>query len=620
MRHFIKQHRSLFLFLLLAGLASFGAGGAWLGNQLQLGQYSVASTFPAASSTNLGSLVFDTDDAGVWVSDGVGWRPVGAGSNLPVTGGGNDFFVDGGISTVFGNTIWMRATHLLIGHEDGGIAFDGGEGYMLQNALLQVSVGNTSSSNLFLDAGAGLAMYSNRGGFNVNPLVNPGGLELSPLNSDMVLGHAAAAGFITSWWGWVGAIPYLDGSLVAGSNLNGNFVQGINWVMPTAARQSGQGRSMAWLDDAVTPNKIFQMSPSGTMDFFAGSTVNAIKLNTSNSRIDLGGGSTDHIYSDSVGVNTDSYFLANSSWGSAAGAGLRGDSVRITPVAFSSYTQANATALGSNAIVSETGTDTEWVTSQSAVLAPSATIAFKPLGMPNVVADRQTITTRITGTGRTAYPEIAEYIPCNTFGTAAAKVQMAYLNGGGTTVTQQTTFTFGARTYYSMIANDSTVIIQGFPVCSTTATTFHPLVYASQVTGSQVSLCQRVVGPTVISSGTIWWGLFSAAQTHAATNLPGNNGAGFRYRGGTDTNWQYCVGNGTTTTCTASTVAMTIGKEYLLCVYQTPSAVVWLINGVLVASQATSMGINGNASPYVAYDGPATAGSLYVGPMTVESL
>ena len=620
MRHFIKQHRSLFLFLFLAGLSSLAAGGAWLGNQLQLGQYSAASTFPAASSTNIGSLVFDTDDAGVWVSDGVGWRPVGAGSNLPVTGT-NDFFVDGGVSTTLGNTIWMHAEHLLIGHPDGGIALDGGEGFFLQQAEVQISLGNTTNGSLFYqDAGAGLAMYSNRAGFYTDPLNTNGGLEKGPLFNDIVYAHSSNSGFTTGWWTMVSGQPTMDGALVTASSLSAPYVQGLNWVMPTAARQFGQGRSMAWLDDAATPNKVFQMSPSGTMDFFAGSTINAIKLNTSNSRIDLGSGSTDHLYSDSVGINTDSYFLSNSSWGSAAGAGLRGDSVRITPVAFSSYTQANATALGSNAIVSETSTDTEWVTSQSAVLAPSAIVAFKPLGMPNVVADRQTITTRITGQGRTSYPEIAEYIPCNTLGTAAAKVQMAYLNGSGTVVTQQTTFTFGARTYYSMIAGDSTTIVQGFPVCSSTATTFHPLVYAAQTTGSQVSLCQRVVGPTVISSGTIWWGLFSAAQTHSATNLPGNNGAGFRYRGGTDTNWQYCVGNGTTTTCTASTVAMTIGKEYLLCVYQTPTTVVWLINGVLVNSQTTSMGITANASPYVAYDGPAVAASLYVGPLTVESL
>jgi hypothetical protein len=99
----------------------------------------------------------------------------------------------------------------------------------------------------------------------------------------------------------------------------------------------------------------------------------------------------------------------------------------------------------------------------------------------------------------------------------------------------------------------------------------------------------RIKTPAATASSRYWVGFFSADPSGAATNNTIHSAA-FRFdTSASDTNWQFCTGDGTTQACTDTSVAVTASTAYSLWVICSASDCKGYINGVLKATRNTNL-------------------------------
>lgn len=359
--------------------------------------------------------------------------------------------------------------------------------------------------------------------------------------------------------------------------------------------------------------------PGGTSNTTAALTITsagggavALGFRTSGAILDLGGGTNDYFNSDGIGIETPGYVQSNRAI--TTGPSFVGQSYSVVGTAFDDWTSAR----DSQIVTMNQDLGSLWVSRAAASLVPAGGIGFAPAGQTHPIFDRQTFSTRILGKERSTYAELAENIACNGWGTAAATVQMYY------TTASTTSQRIGTHSYMVLEAHTAGVASYGFPACSSASTTFLPIAYAGLSAdggvGVTTSFCQRVAltATADTNKSNYWVAMVNGVMANDSSDFA--NQSGFGFRDVNATNWNACVGNGTSTTCTDTGVAFTNSREYLLCAYQIAgTGTYFMIDGSTVVWTATVSNLV-NASPIVALD--PTAGNtddFYVGPLQVES-
>jgi hypothetical protein len=273
--------------------------------------------------------------------------------------------------------------------------------------------------------------------------------------------------------------------------------------------------------------------------------------------------------------------------------------------ASSNLTITNAATVGAGALLNNTSFGEVWQGQSGS--------GFKPLGAPHNTIDRQTLSTRILGTGKATFPEVVERIPCDSFGGTGATVQMYWSRSATSTTTSST-----GRTYLGLLTGDGSQQAYGYTACSSASTTAYTTVLGATSTGGHLNYCQRLQAGPNITNVIYWVLLTSATPANDATTLTAA-GFGFRYAASVGPNWYACYYNGSNT-CVDTGMAVKASDEYLLCAYQTGSNLLtFAVNGFVTNTAATISTLS-NAYPLVWID--ATSGSLKalaVGPLTVES-
>lgn len=175
---------------------------------------------------------------------------------------------------------------------------------------------------------------------------------------------------------------------------------------------------------------------------------------------------------------------------------------------------------------------------------------------PHPVLDNAVVSARV-GAAQTACPLMSGTFPDAATGAAVTNT---------CTAVAAATSSVGSTTgrYYRM----STTL----GVANSTDTVSTP-VFARPVQG--LRHCTAVLMPATITTMRVWVGLFTALP--GSSDGPTTSNFGFRYStNASDTTWQLCSADGTTQSCTNTTVAVTGGVEYTLCAdYRKTSAAIY---------------------------------------------
>lgn len=544
--------KPFFIFLLAAlvfgGLA---VGQSILGTMFKLGTATVA-TLPASSSTITGALLYVTDDAGVNYNTGSSWVKVVDTNNIGQYAG--NWWRDAGVGS--GNSM---AAELALGASSGSYIF-----------------ANTSPTSGYTPGTIGRQRNTQTG------IVFPstGGME----------------------WG--------VGTSVANTYLHGNSTTfGLDFGSSSSA--TPEWRFLGGAGAGTYPGTLPGTKVSaGLFSGNAASGSNSVAIVTSGSRMDVGAGTSDYFNSDGTGITTPSYW--DSSRAFSSGPGIIGNSVKSAGATFASFTQTNATALGSDVIVHNDTLSTMWQTLPSATITSGAGVGFMPIAAEHN-SQRQTVHTTVFGTGTNTFPEIAERIPCASFGGAGSTVQM-YWTGASTTSS-----VVNGRQYGGIASTGDASQKYGAPACSSASTTPYAFIATPTTATGTLSFCQRLSTYTDLTS-TIIWSLFTTAVPTADSTTLGASAFGFRYASSVGTTWYACYYD-TATTCADTGVTVSTSTDYLLCAHLNGSgAIVYTVNGVYT-NGATPASYPSLGYPLVSLDPTAAVTrALYVGPFTVESM
>lgn len=522
-----------------------------LGPVYKLGTSTTAS-LPASSATIEGGLIYDTDTDSVKFNNGSAWAAIG--------GGGESYWYDAGAGYIFAQEA--------ASNPDGG--------------AFTITARGSNASGV---GPAALYLASTSTAVGVH------------LGSRLAFGTASGAEYGSIW-----SSQMASGGARVGLNLTGG---GAGAGAQSIAFSSGS--------PGTTGTPLGYFNPTG--DFTTYGSVNAATTVTTNSAsgargywsntgawADLGGGGSDYLISDGTGIETPGYL--ESTQAITTGPGLIAPSVQASGAAFSSFTSTNRTALGAGNVLANTTIGELW---------QSTSTGFKPFGTPHNVIDRQTLSTRLMGTGKSSFPQIAERIACDTHDGTGATVQ-TYMDRE----TTATTTGASGRTYSALITADAATRGKMYTACSSAATTLYTSVYAGAgASTSYSSYCQAVGGVTVANS--IAWVLMANAETGADATTLTAAAYGFRYAASVDGNWYACYYDGTNH-CTTTGVAVGASTEQVLCTYQIgTNLLVWTINGA-VTNTAAAVSSLSNATPMVIVDSTSGVVGINVGVMSVESL
>lgn len=544
--------KPFFIFLLAALIfGGLAVGQSILGSMFKLGSSTVA-TLPASSSTITGSLIYVTDDAGVNYNTGSSWVKMVDVNNINQYAG--NFWADAGTGS--GNS---TAYQLALGASSGSYIF-----------------ANTSPTSGYAPGTIGRQRNTQTG------IVFPptGGME----------------------WG--------VGTSVANTFLHGNSTTfGLDFGSSSSA--TPEWRFLGGAGAGTYPGTLPGTKVSaGLFSGNAASGSNSVAIVTSGSRMDVGAGTSDYFNSDGTGITTPSYW--DSSRAFSSGPGIIGNSVKSAGATFASFTQTNATALGSDVIVHNDTVGTMWQTFPSAAITSGAGVGFMPMGTEHAM-QRQTVHTTVLGSVVNTFPEIAERIPCASFGGAGSTVQM-YWVGAATTSSVVNGRQVGG---IASIGDGSQKY--GVPACSSASTTPYAFIATPSTTSGGLTHCQRLSTYSDLTS-TIIWSLFTTSIPTADATTLNASGFGFRYASSVGSTWYACYYD-TATTCADTGITVSASTDYLLCEHLSGTgAIVYTVNGVYT-NGATPASFPVLGYPLVSLDPTASVTrALNVGPFSVESM
>jgi hypothetical protein len=525
------------------------------------------------------------------------------GARVHLGSGTNDYAFSDGTQWTWGGPPLLPsyATGSLPASSNGGLAFDStvGQPKYYSDGGWQSFGGSSGSTNFWYDGGAGLitaneAIYWRASGSG--PTTTAPKIILAQGSG------GAVAGPSLEWQNSAGT-PIAD---MAYSDFNGNQLRvGVSIRLRNVGPSDDSRINFSRENDnyqfgsfggSTAPYGLYMPGTSGE---------NGLRFFNAGTRIDMSnGGSDDYFTGDGTGIETPSYW--ESTRAVTSGPGIIAPSVQASGTTFSNFTSTNRTALGAGNILANTTTNELWQSTSS---------GFKPLGQAHNVIDRQTMSTRVMGTGKNAFPEISERIRCDSFGGTGAEVQMYWDR-----IAISTTTGTSGRTYQQLLTTtDASSRAKGYTACSSASTTLYTSVYAGAPNAaSYTSFCQAIGGVT--TSNTVAWVLLANAEPGADATTLTSAAFGFRYASSIDGNWYACYYNGSNS-CTSTGIAVGTSTEQVLCAYQIgTNLLVWTINGVVVHTAAAVSTLS-NASPVITLDTTTTsATALNVGAMTVESL
>lgn len=542
--------KPFFIFLLAALVfGGLAVGQSILGSMFKLGTATVA-TLPTSSSTITGALLYVTDDAGVNYNTGSSWVKLVDTNNVAQYA--PNWWTDAGTGTN-GNPV--------------GVQLNASSGYIF-------AYPGTGSGALPGTAGRQRATQTG--------IVFPtsGGME----------------------WG--------VGTAVANSWVHGNSTT-VGLDFGSSATAAPEFRFLGGVGTGSYPGTLPGTKVSAGL--FSGNAVsgsNSVAIVTSGSRMDVGAGTSDYFNSDGTGITTPSYW--DSSRAFSAGPGIIGNSVKSAGATFASFTQTNATALGSDVIVHNDTLSNMWQTLPSATVTTGAGVAFMPMGAEHTM-QRQTVHTTVFGTGVNTFPEIAERIPCASFGGSGATVQM-YWTGAATTSS-----VVNGRQVGGIASTGDGSQKYGVPACSSAATTPYAFIATPAAAAGALTHCQRLSTYSDVTS-TIIWSLFTTAIPAADSTTLSASAFGFRYASSVGSTWYACYYD-SSTTCADTGVTVSASTDYLLCSHLSGTgAIVYTVNGVYT-NGATPASFPTQGYPLVSLDPTASVTrALNVGPFSVESM
>lgn len=424
---------------------------------------------------------------------------------------------------------------------------------------------------------------------------------------------------------------FVTGAIAYGStNRALYFSDGTQWLPLLHGGDAGSGSGggdLYWFDAGaglMYTDTAVALQPDGgsALRFSVASGNNAVSLLTNGARLDFGAGASDYAASDGTGIETPSYW--ESTRGVVSGPGVITPSVGFNALNPTSLTAANSTALGVGATTFSSVTNALSVTTLSEFADGGLNIvdfAFTQLQVPTW--EKQTMSTRILGTGKNTFAEIAERIPCSTYdGGVPDLVGMHTTTQGAFAAT--TTSAGTGRTYENVVVTDGSSSVYKHPRCGT-STSLYTAIFAGA--GNSISsYCQRVATYTT-DAQRLW-----VAMTNyiPSTDTLTSGGYGFRFSSiGGDTAWQACAStSGGAQTCSSTGVTVIPGEEYSLCAYrrtlQAPGGVndfiYFFVNGQYKTgySAAALLGVS-NITPVISLQSSGGIKIVGVGPMTVES-
>lgn len=335
--------------------------------------------------------------------------------------------------------------------------------------------------------------------------------------------------------------------------------------------------------DLDRANRRILLNSTNELKSFASSGNNAYAVNTNGARYDRGSGTDDYDISDGTGIETPGYYESTRAFSS--GAGLIANRVQAAGGAASAFTSGAATAAGVGTL--------SWNSTRNQMYTQVSSSAFAPIGQPHLVADKQTITTRVFGgTAANAPPQIAEQVVVGGAGTDTLQSYWTSTSGNSTTIT-----TSPYRAYYALTTTSSDANRQYWTVASSAAsTTMLPITS----TDASPQFCTRVVIFTLATNMRVFAGWVASLPSGGTATLSAT-GAVFRYDTSVNTKWSLCTRDSTTQSCTDTSITVAADTDYLLCITMDSSRNVYgWVNGVHEASQTANLPVtNTKIAPFI---------------------